>query len=519
MPNLMLKKFTKILTSFVPFEEYKSHEIIKELKDGNKFITVKNAEGEPDTVARIIVQNKINYTPKVSVIIPVYNTEEYLTKCLETVINQTLKEIEIICIDDGSTDDSLYILKKYAENEERMTVLKQENLHAGVARNAGIVVAKGKYLSFLDSDDFFELNMLEVLYKKIIKKNSDIIICKCKSIDLITGRMNEDICNNSLRLDLIPKNNNFSLLEISKNIFQFCEGWAWDKLFRTDFILSKNIKFQNLINFNDNQFTYTALCLARTITTTKKRLVIKRHGHKKSLSANRNKDPSCFLLAFNKIKFNLEKAGLYNLVKESFGKWATKLCIIQLKHLDKDSKLYLFNILKEKFNFDDFIDFYPPSSGRYRALYHFKFHKNYPTINIVYIVNRKNLDSFLISLVSILKNSEYENINFILFYDSINLIDLQKINIFKAIRTFTLQTINISKSEDSPLMEDTIKFKWLKYILVGRYFQYSNIDKILYLDCNTIVRKSLLFLWELDMNNKLVAGVEDILLSKDKSKN
>ena len=121
----------------------------------SSIIKVKNAFNEPETEACIIIENNINYIPKVSVIVPVYNTEEYLCKCLDSIIEQTLKEIEIICIDDGSNDNSLDILKNYAKKDKRITVISQKNLHAGVARNAGITVAKGEYLSFLDSDIIF----------------------------------------------------------------------------------------------------------------------------------------------------------------------------------------------------------------------------------------------------------------------------------------------------------------------------------------------------------------------------
>ena len=144
-------------------------------------ITVKNAEGDPDTKAEILIQNKINYTPKVSVIIPVYNVEEYLRECLDSVVNQTLKEIEIICVDDGSTDNSLEILKEYAKKDSRITVITQQNLHAGVARNAGLAVARGEYLSFLDSDDFFELNMLEETYEVAKTENSDLTFYQYKN--------------------------------------------------------------------------------------------------------------------------------------------------------------------------------------------------------------------------------------------------------------------------------------------------------------------------------------------------
>ena len=146
-------------------------------KDFDQIINVKNAEGTPDTTAQVVVQNKIDYEPKVSVIIPVYNVELYLRICLESVLKQNLKEIEIICVDDGSTDKSLDILLEYAAKDNRITVLKQENLYAGVARNAGLAVARGEYLSFLDSDDFFEPDMHEEMYKKAKEDGSDVVVC------------------------------------------------------------------------------------------------------------------------------------------------------------------------------------------------------------------------------------------------------------------------------------------------------------------------------------------------------
>lgn len=96
----------------------------------------------------------MNENIKVSVIIPVYNSAQYLTKCIESMLNQTLKEIEIICVDDGSTDESLAIIKNYKKLDSRIKILTQENKYAGVARNNGMRIAKGEYLFFLDSDDF-----------------------------------------------------------------------------------------------------------------------------------------------------------------------------------------------------------------------------------------------------------------------------------------------------------------------------------------------------------------------------
>ena len=125
----------------------------------NREIFVRNADGEKDTKATIIVQNKITYQPKISVVVPVYNAEEYLKESLDSIVNQTLKDIEIICVNDGSTDSSLQILQQYAAKDNRITILSQPNSRLGATRNAGITVAKGKYITFLDADDFFELTM------------------------------------------------------------------------------------------------------------------------------------------------------------------------------------------------------------------------------------------------------------------------------------------------------------------------------------------------------------------------
>ena len=119
----------------------------------------------------------IAYTkyPKVSVIIPVYNTEKYLRQCLNSVVNQTLKDIEIICINDGSTDNSLQVLNEYASKDSRIIVINQNNSGLGAARNSGLKVAKGHYIGFVDSDDWIDLNYYETLYNEGIKNNAILV--------------------------------------------------------------------------------------------------------------------------------------------------------------------------------------------------------------------------------------------------------------------------------------------------------------------------------------------------------
>lgn len=118
---------------------------------------------------------------KVSVIVPVYNTEKYLDKCLNSLVNQTIEDIEIIVVNDGSTDDSLKIIKKYLKKyPEKIVLINQKNGGISVARNNGIKSATGEYIGFVDSDDFVELSMYESLYNLIKESESDIVVCDYK---------------------------------------------------------------------------------------------------------------------------------------------------------------------------------------------------------------------------------------------------------------------------------------------------------------------------------------------------
>lgn len=117
-----------------------------------------------------------NKKPKISIIIPVYNTESYLRQCLDSVSNQTLKDIEIICMDDGSKDNSLDLLREYERNDKRFKVLIQENQGLGVARNKCLNEASGEYIMFLDSDDWLDLDACRTLYETAKNNELDILM-------------------------------------------------------------------------------------------------------------------------------------------------------------------------------------------------------------------------------------------------------------------------------------------------------------------------------------------------------
>lgn len=285
---------------------------MKNSLDTGKEIIVKNVEGDGDTKATIIHKNDIDYEPKVSVIIPVYNTEKYLRECLDSVVNQTLKEIEIICIDDGSTDSSLEILKEYAQKDNRFTIITQKNLHAGVARNAGLTVAKGEFLNFLDADDWFELNMLEEMYNKASSLNLDMLICNASKFDSKTKEiLNVFGINNKY----IPTQEVFSIKDIKANWSKAFIPAAWNKMYNTNFIKKHNIHFQKIISCNDIGFTLCVTAISQRISVIPKVFVYYRKGIKNCISASRGKKAYNIILAYDYVHKFLNKNGLDNYVE------------------------------------------------------------------------------------------------------------------------------------------------------------------------------------------------------------
>ena len=161
---------------------------------------------------------------KVSVIIPVYNVEKYLRECIDSILNQTLHELELICVDDGSTDGSLEILQTYEKKDNRVTVLTQHNQGAGAARNKGLQIAKGEYLSFLDADDFFAPGMLEEAYRKCKSVSADVCVYQVLRYDDTTKKTWFD--KGSFRKEFAPNKEVFSYKDMPDHILDSFQNWA-----------------------------------------------------------------------------------------------------------------------------------------------------------------------------------------------------------------------------------------------------------------------------------------------------
>lgn len=190
-------------------------------------------------------------TPKISVIIPCYNVEKYLRECLDSVVNQTLKDIEIICVNDGSTDGTQKILEEYEQKDNRILVINKPNGGLSSARNAGMGKVHGEYLAFLDSDDWVDLNFYEKLYNAAKLENADSAIGKTflywdkNKIEKISW------------IDVYVHNLNKNIIDtIADKRFVIYTSVVWNKIYRTELIKNNGLRFIEGGYIEDLPFTF-----------------------------------------------------------------------------------------------------------------------------------------------------------------------------------------------------------------------------------------------------------------------
>lgn len=216
-------------------------------------IRLKQAYDQAELIVQYAVKEEI-LNPKVSIIVPVYNTEKYLFKCLMSLIQQTLKEIEIIIINDGSTDNSASIISRFEGEDSRIKVITQENKLQGAARNNGTVLANGEYIGFVDSDDWIDLDYFEKLYIAAKKYDSDIALAtnirvgNGKTKKRLNIEQEEFVLNMQGKFDIChlannpcPTNKIYKRELLIKNDIKWPEGcYCEDKLFVTQAVYYAN---------------------------------------------------------------------------------------------------------------------------------------------------------------------------------------------------------------------------------------------------------------------------------------
>ena len=273
------------------------------------------------------------FETELSIIVPVYNMERYLTKCLSSLLSQSFSLFELIIVDDGSSDQSPSICDKFAQIDNRVIVIHQENKGVSMARNAGLEIARGKYIAFIDADDWIEPDMYSILIRKIQTDHADVAICGANSYDDNYHFLREEL----------KSEGKFNTAELQYDLFSspsLLGGCVWNKLFRRECI--GNLFFNNnLVNGEDREYllrVYANCKLAVKIPNALYNMYLRENSSSRTVS-------------ITVIKEGIK--GRKQLIKEA-GKFSFDLEVKAMnRYIDDCFRVYL-PLLKEHINSDRF---------------------------------------------------------------------------------------------------------------------------------------------------------------------
>ncbi len=293
--------------------------------------------------------------PKVSIIIPVFNAEKFLHKSMDSIINQTLDDIEIICINDGSTDNSLKILQDYQNKDDRIVIINKENAGQGIARNIGLEIAKGKYITFVDSDDWIDNHLCEEVYNKAIETDCDVIIFDYLKINGRNLQKNKIIrFSDSLRKNKISisKNNIYNYEDIKSIVLDKMSNTPWGKLYKNTFIKKHNFKFGKGFIGEDKIFQIAVKLSAKSIYYYSKPLYY----------YNINEESSSFTRAVDSIEILQEIKELlvfhnkYKELKSQYLQMTIRLLCKELKNKSYRERVVVYEKLSSLLDDEDYIE-------------------------------------------------------------------------------------------------------------------------------------------------------------------
>ena len=278
---------------------------------------------------------------KVSVIVPVYNMEKYLDKCMDSLVNQTLKDIEIIAINDGSTDNSLNILKRYEKKyPKKVKIIDQENGGISVARNNGLDIATGKYIGFVDSDDYVKFDMFEKLYNKIEETKSDIVVCDYEEYYMLNDKFKYVSV-----VDKIKKNNLYDDISIITKI----DYAPWNKLYKNE--LFDNIRFPKNVKYEDLSTILKTFLISSKISIVNKSLYLYRindNGQTKTI----NKKVKDILIILDDIISYSKSINKFDIIKYELEKMSVdKLFYYLIYSYEIGDKVFVIEFRKEIIGF------------------------------------------------------------------------------------------------------------------------------------------------------------------------
>jgi glycosyltransferase involved in cell wall biosynthesis len=261
---------------------------------------------------------------------PVYNAGIYLKDAISDILCQTFVDFELICVNDGSTDGSCEVLEFFAGKDKRIKILTQDNMGAGAARNAGLEVATGEYVIFLDADDRFSPFFIDSMYRRAAETDAQIVVCDALQFDSVSAEIYEpDAVGHILRSDFVPSKETFSKSDHPDDIFLFTAMTPWNKFYNLQFVKASGVCFQNIPYFNDAYFVVVLMGMAERVSILSDQLVQYRIGNSSSISSFEKKSasPEYFFKLFISIKEALVLNGIYETTQKGFAKLvATNLC-------------------------------------------------------------------------------------------------------------------------------------------------------------------------------------------------
>ncbi len=284
---------------------------------------------------------------EISVIIPVYNIQQHLRECLDSVLGQSYPRLQVICVDDGSTDESPAILAQYAQKDNRVQVIRQQNAGPGAARNTGLEAATGEYVIFLDSDDWFEPDFLEKMVDTAVREGADVAICRAVEFDTNSGR--ELPSQWMMKKQYLPGKLAFAPQEMADHLFQFTYGMPWDKFYRRELLTTSGIRYPALKNSEDLAFVYPTLLAAKRIAVVDEVLIHHRINRMASVSNSRCGQPEAPYEAFQIVKEYLEQHQLMDTYRRSFLNWAMEFLVWHISNMSqRDIQKQYLNTLRHQ---------------------------------------------------------------------------------------------------------------------------------------------------------------------------
>lgn len=363
--------------------------------------------------------------PKVSVILPVYNVSEYLHTSLSSLTNQTLQEIEIICINDGSTDNSLEIIKEFAEKDSRIVVVDKKNEGQGIARNLGITMAKGEYIGFVDPDDWVKPDMYEKMYNQAKNLSSDIVICDLSKYIEAEDRYTKfnffkEAISPFITKDIKVKPGEILDRELINKTLLVSPCYSWNKIYKSDMIKNNEVFFSDSRCFQDCIFVLKSHFIAEKISYIDEELYIYRIRRTSTLRSLSTKSKGSLRTIFDLKNFLQEQGKLdefyYNL------EWFMVMNAIyhykDFTQKDKKEHLRVLSTLLEKETFETLKHRICPHKNVLENIFSVK---NTPNRKIVTILGLKikfkntpkNLDDFLREFEE--KQQKYEKDCYVLY--------------------------------------------------------------------------------------------------------